>query len=171
VASTPWESFFRPGAMLLGALLMIVLTIAVLAAAVLESRDRVRRDSLVDITTLRSWYEARYARSSGGLDRENLEHALRQAQTFRLWGPVLLSAGTMLTAIALMSLALGRLPGAESWWRTPTEVIDLVPSEVLVQTALVFALLPILVVEGILAALYMADLDIGRLRRLLDSIS
>ena len=44
-----------------------------------------------------------------------------------------------------------------------------IQAEVLVQAAIFFALLPILIIEGTLAALYVADLDISRLQRLLDS--
>lgn len=154
----------------MGAVVMTLLTIVVLAAAVLDSRDRVRRDVLMDNASLRSWYCARYARRGLELCREDLELALRRAQTMRKWGPFALSGGTMLVAVSLTVFAASMVPGAEVVWQSPQRFLDLIPAEVLVETAVVFALLPVLVVEGILAALYMADLDIGRLRRLLESL-
>jgi hypothetical protein len=149
---------------------MIVLTIAILAVGVVESRDRVRRDSLTDDAALRSWYASRYGRRGRQLNRDDIEDVLRQAYSLRRWGPVALSAGTMLTAVVLTLFAANTVPGFESVWRAPQKLPELIPVEVLVQTAVVFILLPVLVVEGILAALYTADLDIGRLRRLLDSL-
>jgi len=153
-----------------GAVLMIILTIVVLAAAVAESRDRVRRDILLDITALRAWYEERHGRRGRSLTERDLEEALRRALALRRWGPIALSAGTLAVAVALTGLAASEVPGIETALRQPGRVVDLVPVEALVQVAAVFTLLPILVVEGILAALYLADLDIGRLRRLLESL-
>ena len=154
----------------MGAVLMILLTIAVLAAAVADSRNRVRRDVLVDNATLRSWYEARYARRGMEFNRANLERALRRAHGMKRWGPVALSAGTLAAALILAFIAASTVTGIESVWRSPMRVLELVPGEVLVQVAIVLALIPILVVEGILAALFMAELDIGRLERLLESL-
>lgn len=149
---------------------MTLLAIVVLAAGVVESRDTVRRDFLMDNAALRSWYEARHARFGRALNRENVEQALRRARIMRRWGPILLSGGTLVIALILTGLAASRVPGVESVWSDPGQLLDLVEIETLVQTAVVYALLPILVVEGILAALYVADLDIGRLRRLLDTL-
>ena len=154
----------------MGMVLMTVLTILVLAVSVVESRDRVRRDYAIDNAGLRSWYDARYGRRGREFNRDNLEHALRRAQNFRRWGPVTLSGGTLLVAVIVISAALGAVPELRAVWRTPERLLALIEGEVLVQTAVVLALLPILVVEGILAALYVADLDIGRLRRLLESL-
>jgi hypothetical protein len=154
-----------------GAVLMTLLMIVILAASVIESRDRLRRDSLMDYASLRAWYEARHARRGGELDRENLEDALRRARSLRRWGPVTLSASTLLLTVGLTYLAVRAVPGAESAWPSPERLLALVPAEVLVETALVLALVPILIVEGILAALYVAELDIGRLRRLLESLN
>ncbi len=150
---------------------MIVLVIVVLAAAVADSRDRVRRDSLTDNATLRSWYDARYVRRGHEFGRESLEEDLRRAQGMRRWGPWLLSGGTVLAALVLTGVALSRVPGLEFSWESPLRFLDVIPAEVLVQAAIFFALLPILIIEGTLAALYVADLDISRLRRLLDSLS
>jgi hypothetical protein len=149
---------------------MLALIIVVLAVSVVESRDRVRRDIAVDDDHLRAWYEARYARRGRKLDRVNLEDALRRAQTVRRWSPVALSAGTLLLAVTVLVFSASAIPGFESVWRSPGQILDLLSSEVLVETTIALLLLPILVVEGILAALYVADLDIGRLRRLLASI-
>ena len=149
---------------------MTLLAIVVLAAGVVESRDTVRRDFLMDNAGLRSWYEARHARYGRALTRENVERALRRARTMRRWGPILLSSGTLVIALILTGLAASAVPGVESAWSDPVRLLDLIEIEALVQTAVVYALLPILVVEGILAALYVADLDIGRLRRLLDTL-
>ena len=149
---------------------MTILTIVVMAAAIAESRDRVRRDVLMDLTALRSWYDARHTRYGRTLTREDLEEALRRAYVLRKWGPLALSGGTLLMAVTLTGIAASQVPGIESVWRHPGRLLELVPGEVLVETAIVFCLLPILAVEGILAALYLADLDIGRLRRLLDSL-
>ena len=154
----------------MGAILMIVLTIVVLAAAVADSRDRVRRDVLTDDASLRSWYEARYARRGLELNRENLEHALRRAKNMRRWGPVALSGGTMLAMLILMSMAASTVPGIESVWFSPTRLLESIEAEVLVQTAVVLALVPVLIFEGILAALFVAEFDIGRLQRLLESL-
>jgi hypothetical protein len=55
--------------------------------------------------------------------------------------------------------------------RSPLRVLDAVDTEVLVQTAIVYLLLPFLVIEGVLAVLYVADFDIGRLQRLLQSLN
>jgi hypothetical protein len=153
-----------------GAVVMTLMAIVLLAVSVVESRDRVRRDFRMDDAGLRSWYDARYARGGREFSRENLEHALRRAQFLRRWTPVALSAGTLLVAVALTVFAVSMVPGVESAWRTPQQLLNLIPAEILVETAAVFLLLPVLIVEGILAALYTADLDIGRLQRLLDSI-
>ena len=150
---------------------MTVLAIVVLAAAVVDSRDRVRRDVLMDNASLRAWYDARYTRRGLEFGRENLERALRRAQNMRRWGPVALSGGTLLAVLILTSMAASTVPGIESVWRSPQRLVDVIPAEVLVQTAIVFALVPILVVEGILAALFVAELDIGRLQRLLQSLN
>jgi len=149
---------------------MTLLTIAVLAAAVADSRNRVRSDVLVDNTTLRSWYEAHYERRGVEFNRPNLERALGRAHTRKRWVPVALSAGTLAATFILASLAASTVPGIESVWRSPVQVLELVPTEVLVEIAIVLALVPILVIEGILAALFMAELDIGRLERLLQSL-
>lgn len=154
----------------MGAVLMTLLTIVVLAAAVADSRDRVRRDVLVSTASLRSWYDARYARRGLEFGRENLERALRRAQNWRRWGPFALSGGTLLAALVLVSIAASSVPGIETVWRSPDRLRDLISAEVLVQTVVVFALLPILVVEGVLAALFVAEFDIGRLKRLLQSL-
>jgi len=154
-----------------GAILMTLLTIVVLAVAVVDSRDRVRRDVLVSDATLREWYDAHYGRRGLALNRENLQAAIRRVQTVRLWGPVALSAGTMLAALILTFTAATRVPGIERVWSSPSRVVELVSTEALVGVSIVFMLLPVLVVEGVLAVLYVADFDIGRLRRLLNSIS
>lgn len=154
----------------MGAVLMTMLVIVVLAAAVVDSRDRVRRDVLTDTASLRLWYSKRYGRRGLELDRANLERALRRARTVRRWGPFALSAGTLLAALVLASLAASTVPGIGAVWSSPERLVELISAEVLVETAIVFALLPVLVVEGILAALFVADLDIGRLNRLLDSL-
>ena len=146
---------------------MMLLMIAVMAVAVVDSRDRVRRDTLTDDATLRAWYEARCARQGVEPDRQSIQRALRRAQTLRRWGPVALSGGTLLATVLLMSMAASTVPGVENVWQSPQQVVELIPSEVLVQTSIVVALVPILIVEGILAALFVADLDIGRLQRLL----
>jgi hypothetical protein len=88
----------------------------------------------------------------------------------RRWGPVALSGGTLLAVIILTLVAASTVPGIESVWSSPRQLFDVVPAEVLVETTIVYALVPILVVEGILAALFVADLDICRLQRLLKSI-
>ena len=149
---------------------MTLLTIAVLAASVIESRDRVRRDFLTSDASLRAWYEARYTRRGREFDRDNLERALASAQNLRRWGPLALSTGTLVMALVLTYMAASTVPGIESVWRAPERLTDLVSSEVLVQAAIIFLLIPILVIEGILAALYTADFDIGRLQRLLESL-
>jgi hypothetical protein len=149
---------------------MTLLAIAVLAVAVVDSRDRVRRDVLTDNASLRSWYDARYARRGLEFDRENLQRALRRAQNMRRWGPVALSGGTLIVVIILTLVAASTVPGIESVWSSPPQLFDVVPAEVLVETMIVLALVPILVVEGILAALFVADLDICRLQRLLKSL-
>jgi hypothetical protein len=153
-----------------GAILMIVLTIVVLAAAVADSRDRVRRDVLTDDASLRAWYEARYARRGLELNRDNLVHALQRAKNMRRWGPVALSGGTMLAVLTLMSVAASTVPGIESVWFSPQQLLEFFPAEVLVQATIVLVLIPVLIVEGILAALFVAEFDIGRLQRLLDSL-
>lgn len=149
---------------------MTMLAIVVLAAAVVDSRDRVRRDVLMDRNSLRAWYDTRYARRGHEFCRENLQRALHRAESMRRWGPWALSAGTMLAALILTSIAVATIPGVEDLWRSPRQLLDAIEVEVLVQVAIVYALLPVLVVEGILAALFVADLDISRLRRLLDSL-
>ena len=154
----------------MGPVLMILLTIAVLAAAIADSRNRVRRDVLVDDATLRAWYEARYARRGMEFNRANLERGLRRAHRMKRWGPVALSAGTLTAALILAFIAASTVTGIESVWRSPVQVLENVPGEVIVQVAIVLVLVPILVVEGILAALFMAELDIGRLERLLRSL-
>lgn len=155
----------------MGVVLMTLLMIVVLAAAVADSRARVRRDVLVDNASLRSWYDARYARRGLELDRENLQRILRRAQNLRRWGPLALSGTTLFTALVLTFIAASTVPGIESALRSPQRLLEVIPAEVLVETSIVFALLPILVVEGILAALFVADLDIGRLQRLLRSLN
>ena len=159
------------GVELVGAVLMTLLTIVILAAAVVDSRDRVRRDVLKDDASLRTWYDDHYTRRGLEFNRENLERALRRARNTRRWGPVALSGGTFLAVLILASIAASSVPGVESLWRSPGRLLEAVPAEVLVQTAIVLALVPILVVEGILAVLFVADLDIGRLQRLLQSLS
>jgi hypothetical protein len=154
----------------MGAVLMLVLTIAVLAVAVIESRDRVRRDILTDDASLRLWYDAHYARRGMEFSRENLELALQRAQNLRRWGPFALSGGTLLVVVILTSMAASRVPGIESVWHSPQRLADVISGEVLVEAAVALALVPVLVVEGILAALYVAELDISRLQRLLDSL-
>jgi len=149
---------------------MIVLTIVVLAAAVADSRDRVRRDRHTDDASLRSWYDARYARHGREFSRANLEHALTRARLIRRWGPWLLSGGTVLAAVFLTSVAASTVPGVRFDWTSPLQLLDVIPIENVVEAAIVFALLPVLVIEGILAALYTSDLDIGRLERLLQSL-
>lgn len=150
---------------------MMLLTIVVLAAAVVDSRDRVRRDVLLDDTSLRSWYESHYASRGFEFDRASINRALGQAQRMRRWGPVALSATTLLAVLILMYMAAGTVVGIDSVWRSPQRIVDIVPTETLVVTAIILALVPILVVEGILAALFVAELDIGRLKRLLQSLS
>ena len=149
---------------------MTLLVIVVLAVAVIDSRDRVRRDVLLNDAGLRAWYDDRYTRRGIALNRENLNAALRRTRTFRRWGPVALSAGTMGAAIFLTFAAASTVPGMEQVWRSPARLADAVSPEVLVQTTVVYLLLPILVVEGVLAVLYVADLDISRLQRLLDGL-
>jgi hypothetical protein len=153
-----------------GAVLMTVLTIAVLAASVLDSRDRVRRDFAVDDASLRAWYEGRYGRRGCELDCENLDLALRRAESLRRWGPIVLSASTALVVAILLSAAASQVPGITQVLDSPRRLLDMVSPEVLVETVVVLALVPVLVVEGILAALYTSDLDIGRLRRLRASL-
>jgi hypothetical protein len=150
---------------------MIALTIVVLAAAVADSRDRVRRDGLTDTATLRTWYDARYVRRGHEFGRESLERDLRAARNMRRWGPWLLSGGTVIAALVLTSVAASNVPGAAFSWASPLRILDAIPAEVLVETTIFFLLLPILVIEGILAALYVADFDISRLQRLLDSLN
>lgn len=154
----------------MGVVLMTVLTVVVLAVSVVESRDRVRRDRTVDIASLRSWYDVRYGRRGRALDRPNLERALKRARGWRRWGPVALSASTAFVAATVIVLAASGVPGIGFAVRAPSRLIEFVPAEVLVETMIVFVLLPVLVIEGILAALYVADYDIGRLQRLLDSL-
>ncbi len=154
----------------MGAVLMTVLIIAVLAASVLDSRDRVRRDFAVDDASLRSWYEGRYGRRGCDLDCANLDRALRRAESLRRWGPIALSAGTALTVAILLGAAASQVPGIAQVLDSPQRLLDVVSPEILVETVVVLALMPVLVVEGILAALYTADFDIGRLRRLRASL-
>lgn len=155
----------------MGAVLMTVLMIVVLAVAVVDSRDRVRRDVLTDNATLRTWYDRRYGRRGRELNRRNLEDALRQAHRMRRWGPLALSAGTVLVALVLIGMAASTVPGIGFDMRAPRLLLQAVEPEVLVQAAVVLLLLPVLVVEGILAALFTADLDISRLERLLESLN
>jgi hypothetical protein len=150
-----------------GAILMIVLMIAVMAVAVVDSRDRVRRDAFADDSTLRSWYEARCARQGIVPSRESLQRSLRRAQNMRRWGPITLSGGTFIATLILLAFAASTVPGVESVWRSPKRLLDLIPSEALAQTMIVLLLIPVLIVEGILAALFVADLDINRYTRLI----
>jgi hypothetical protein len=154
-----------------GAILMTVLVIVVLAVAVVDSRDRVRRDALVTDSSLREWYESRYGRKGATLSRTNVEAAIHRAQLWRRWGPLLLSACTMGTALFLTFAAASSISGMDQVLRSPLQVLEAVDTEVLVQTAIVYLLLPFLVIEGVLAVLYVADFDIGRLQRLLQSLN
>jgi len=149
---------------------MTLLTIAVLGVAVVESRDRVRHDVYVSDADIRSWYDTRYANRGLAFTRKNLELALQRAQKVRRWGPWALSAGTMLTALILAFIAVSTVPGIESALLSPGRLTDLVSTEVLAEAGAVLLMLPVLVVEGILAALYVAEFDIGRLKRLLRSL-
>jgi hypothetical protein len=150
---------------------MTVLVIVVLAVAVVDSRDRVRRDAMVTDSSLRDWYDTRYARKGVALSRANLEAAIHRAQVWRRWGPLLLSACTMGTALFLTLAAASTVSGTDEVLRSPLRVLDAVDTEVLVQTAIVYLLLPFLVIEGVLAVLYVADFDIARLKRLLQSLN
>lgn len=154
----------------MGIVLMLVLIIVVLALSVVDSRDRVRRDSTLNDAGLRSWYDARYGRRGRPLTRDNVEHALERMRLVRRWGPAVLVVGTAASAVALAVVAIAAVPAYEPVLREPQRLLAIIPVEVLVESACVFALLPILVLEGALAARYVADLDIGRLTRLRDSL-
>jgi hypothetical protein len=150
---------------------MTLLVIVVLAVAVVDSRDRVRRDGMLSDSGLREWYDSRYTRRGIVLSRPNLEAAILRARAWRRWGPVVLSAATMGTALFLTFAAASSVSGVDAVLSSPLRVIDALDTEVLVQATIVYLLLPILVIEGVLAVLYVADLDIGRLRRLLESLN
>jgi hypothetical protein len=151
----------------LGAVVMTALTILVLAASVIDSRDRVRRDYATSDAALRDWYDSRYGRRGNQLTRENIEGALKRARGFRRWGPIALSGGTALAVIVVAVVATTAIPDLRIVWHAPERITEVIPVENLVETGVVLALLPVLIVEGILAALYVAELDICRLERLL----
>jgi hypothetical protein len=154
-----------------GVVVVLLVADALLAWVLALSRRRVKRDSLLDSDGLRIWYELQYGPHGRDLSAEDVEAALAREMRARRWYPLIAAAGTLVLVVTLM-VSLGVLlatrlgPIALATWR----LVYILAAGMRLPLLLMCALIVVTLAEEVMIIRSVADYDICRIRRLLDSL-